>query len=191
MSSPSRLRTRSVDSVDELAMPDGSVDVTVDSPALTVFTDFRKHQPVVIDSETSIPDAEVYMAKAHVRLNLVVDKSMHFLGTLGFRDLYGEESQKRMAHGTSRTDISVRDVMVPREKLQAIEYDNLTRASVADVIETLKQEHSQHFLIVDSEAHEIRGIVSAGDLARRLHIPIDISKAPSFEEICHALAKQA
>ena len=86
-----------------------------------------------------------------------------------------------------KPDISVADVMTPIGELRAIAYQDLELACIGDVVETLQSEHRQHFLVTEGNADVIRGIFSASDIARRLHIAVDITKAPSFSEICHAI----
>lgn len=170
-----------------LITPETAADISLDSPAVTLFTDFCAQRPLVIESGISVIEAESFMKRAHVKLKLVVDGNNQFLGTLSFADLQGERAQRLMGLGTPRPEISVKEVMTPADTLRAINYADLSNATVGDIMETLKQEQCQHFLVVEPEDHKIRGIFSASDLARRLHIPIDIARAPTFFDVCHVV----
>lgn len=187
MTTPRVLPTRSVATITRVATPERDQITSLESPALEVFTDFRKHQPQLIDADLSVDAVEQHMIRAHVKLKLVVDRQERVVGVVSFRDLRGERFQHLLGRNTAPDDIKVRDVMVPTEELRALAYTELASARVVDVVETLRSEHCQHFIVVDDELGVIRGVLSASDLARRLHVPIQISHAPTFAEICHAV----
>jgi len=187
MSTFRALPTNSINEIDTFTSPDQAADITPDSPAMSVFTDFHLHSPQVISSTTGITEAEAFMKKTHVKLKLVVDGEDHFLGALSYADLSGEKYRLLIGAGISRDDINVRQVMTPISELKAIYFDALESAKVGDIVETLKADHSLHFLVVDSSEHKIRGIFSASDLARSLHVAVDISTAPTFAQICHVM----
>ena len=190
MTLPRVLETITVDSVERLATPD-SATISLDSPALAIFTDFEQHWPLAIDASASLQQAEEHMRVAHVKLKLVVDTGGGFLGMVGYRDLSGDRHAKLISLGVAEREITVRDVMTPRAELRAITYEQLAGARIGDVVETLNSAHCQHFLVTDPAARLIRGVLSASDIARRLHILIDITQSPTFADICHAMAARA
>ncbi len=174
-----------------LCQPSASPDTRLDSPATDIFTDFKFHAPRVIESGVSIDEAEQMMRKAHVKLKIVVDGDDRILGMLSYGDLSGERFQQLVGQGFTQGDINVNQVMTPRLEIRSLSYRELTQAKVGDVIETLRHEHCQHFLVTDNESGLVRGVISASDIARRLHIAIDISSTPSFAQICHEAYAQA
>ncbi|MEQ8691359.1 MAG: CBS domain-containing protein [Pseudomonadales bacterium] len=187
MSTPRVLPTKSVGTITRVASPERDQNTSLESPALEVFTDFRQYQPLLIDADVSVEEVERHMIRAHVKLKLVLDAQDQLLGVVSFRDLRGERYQHLIGQGTARSAIKVRDVMTPRAELRALAYAELTDARVGDVVETLRSEHCQHFVVIDEELEAVRGLLSASDLARRLHVPIEITHAPTFAEICHAV----
>ncbi|MEQ9451269.1 MAG: CBS domain-containing protein [Pseudomonadales bacterium] len=187
MSTPRVLPTKSVGTITRVASPERDQNTSLESPALEVFTDFRQHQPLLIDADVSVEEVERHMIRAHVKLKLVLDAQDQLLGVVSFRDLRGERYQHLIGQGTAPSAIKVRDVMTPRAELRALAYAELTDARVGDVVETLRSEHCQHFVVIDEELEAVRGLLSASDLARRLHVPIEITHAPTFAEICHAV----
>ncbi len=169
--------------VDELVWPDSYQQVTEDSSALVIFTDFRTHQPLVIDSAVRASDAEQHMREAHVRLKLVVDKNDVFMGVVSMDDLDKQEIMKKVVKGYRREDLRVTDMMRPKQDLKVIDYEELKHAQVSQVITALKKYGYQHCLVVDRVNHQIRGLVSASEIARKLKIAIAVHEAPKFTEL--------
>ncbi|WP_040916201.1 CBS domain-containing protein [Legionella tunisiensis] len=180
------LKTCDVNKIDHLITPDEIFEITLDSPALDIFTDFKKTEPLVIEQSLDVVTAEDLMKKTHVKLKLVLEDG-EFVGTLAYSDLIGEKVMSRVHHHTQRREIYVNEIMTPRNQLKAIDFNDVQRAKVKDIVETLKNEGSQHFLVIDNTLHHIRGIFSASDIARRLHIPINISSVSTFMDIYKAL----
>ncbi|KTC78133.1 CBS domain-containing protein [Legionella brunensis] len=180
------LKTYDISKVDYLITPEEAFQITLDSPALDIFTDFQKTAPLVIEDSLDVATAEDLMKKTHVKLKLVLRED-EFVGTLAYADLIGEKIMA-LSHHTPRDQILVSEVMTPRSQLKAIAFNDLKRAKIRDVVETLKNEGKQHFLVRDEEAtHYIRGILSASDIARRLRVPIDINRVSTFMDIYKAL----
>jgi CBS domain-containing protein len=179
-----------LNSIDHLVHPEEFDEITIDSPGVSVFTDFKKHKPLVIESDISAVKAKYLMQKAHVRLKLVVDKESELLGTISLDQLSDQNFLIHQNKGLDREDILVKNLMTPREEIKALEYKELKTSTIADVIETLRKDGVQHCLVVESQKHQIRGIISTSDIARRLHIPLDIeTKTASFIDVFNAIGK--
>ena len=176
-----------LDTVEHLIQPEDFHEVTVDSPAVTIFTDFKQHMPRVIEADTPAVQAGYMMKKAHVRLQLVVDNSNELIGTISLKELDGQHLQIMQNQGFSRQSMLVRDLMIPRRQQKVVDYQQLLHATVGDVLEALQLNGSLHCLVVDHEAHHIRGIIAASDIARRLHIPVEIEKPATFVDIFKAV----
>src|SRR5690606_15719965 len=131
--------------------------------------------------------AERLMLQAHVRLKLVVDDHGAFLGLVSLADLDHQERIKKVAEGFSRKELAVADFMRPRDSLRVLSFEQLSEAQVGDVVEALRNTPDQHCLIIDFRNHEIRGVISSSDIARRLQLPLDINRHSSFVSIFTAL----
>ncbi|MCB1661799.1 MAG: hypothetical protein KDI20_04310, partial [Pseudomonadales bacterium] len=70
----------SEEKVDTLVWPDIYRQVTEESPALSVLTDFKLNEPLVIDANAKAVAAVKMMLNADVWLKLVVDHNGAFLG---------------------------------------------------------------------------------------------------------------
>ena len=181
------LKTREVSSCDHLITPDENFEITLDSPALDIFTDFNKITPLYIEQSMNLVAAQDLMRKTHVKLQLVLENG-EFMGALSYEDLISEKAMAYTNH-RPRAEIMVSEIMTPKKCLKAIEYEDVKQAKISDIIETLKNEKRRHFLVIDSIKHHIRGMFSASDIARRLHILINIDRVSTFIDIYNALKK--
>lgn len=184
------LDTLDMTSVYSIQKPEEHSHINLEDTAMLVFTDFMKYQPRMLEEGASVDEALAMMRKTHVRMNLVIDQEEHFKGIISLMDL---QSSKVMSASTNlgmpRSELSVREVMLPKEKLHAITLSELRKSTIGDVVQTMQYYGDQHALVVDDvDGHILRGIVSASDIARALHIPLLIGdRANSFADIYRAL----
>jgi CBS domain containing-hemolysin-like protein len=181
----------SVSNIAHLVQPEEFHELSIESPALEIFTDFKKHIPLTIEGSVPAVDVENLMRKAHVKMKLVVDTSNEFIGTISLEDLDEQHFMMKIAAGYARQDIQVSDLMTPKERILALSLDDLERATIGDVIKALQKQGQQHCLVVDRSGSQIRGLISASDVARRLHIPIRIERIPSFVDIFSSVRRPA
>lgn len=179
-----------VNNVAHMVQPEEFDELDVHSPATEFFTDFKKHRPVIIEGSTPAIDVEMLMRKAHVRMKLVVDSDNEFIGTISTEDLSEQNFMIRIANGDRLPDITVSDMMCPKQAILALDLEQLERSSIRDIIEALQRSGQQHCLIVDRSLDHIRGLISASDVARRLHMPIKIERVPTFVDIFRSIRRQ-
>lgn len=171
----------------DVCWPAGENLIDSDSSAIQLMTDFENHFAQVVSVNTQIDQAEYQMRLAHVRLKIVVDHDKNFVGIVTASDISEEEIMKHVANGIARDELTIADFMQPRSQLLVLEYSELAKASVRDLVETLKQRQCQHALVADKDKVHLRGIISASDIARRLHIPVALNNGSSFAVIFQAL----
>lgn len=176
-----------VEQVDELVWLDTYQGISLNSPALSIMTDFKKQKPLIIDADTLASEAEKMMLKAHVRLKIVVNQDNKLIGVVSLENLNSQEMMKKVNGGSERLDLLVSDFMLPKKDLKVINFSELENATVGDIVEVLKSNGLQHCLVVDRVAHQIRGIVSASDLARGLSIPMNLTVNPTFLDVFNAV----
>jgi CBS domain containing-hemolysin-like protein len=173
---------------DHLVQPEEFSDVQANTSALAILTDFRSHKPHMVDSHLEATEALEVMLAEDVKTKIVVDDSKEFIGVISMDDLADHNMLlKQMALHVKRDELLVRDLMHSRAGIRAVEYEQFKYASVGDVVSTLKKTHQEYLLVVDKGAHHIRGIVSARDIARRLHAPVEIQKELTFVDIFTAI----
>ncbi len=161
--------------------------VDLNLPALRVFKDFMLHKPYVVNVNAKAVDVEAAMLREHVALKLVVDEAETFLGVIALEDLSSEEIMKKVADGFDRHELRVADFMKPRRALLSLDYAELQRASLGDVIVSLQAEGQQHCLVIDRNQQSVRGVISASEVARRVKLPLTVQRQSSFVDIFHAV----
>lgn len=178
-----------ISDIDQLAWPESKEDISLDTPALQFFTDFNTVEPLVIDTVTRCIEVRNLMLQEHVKLKIVVDSNMHFLGIISLDRLDDRKIVQKVSEGFDRNDISVTDMMIPKNDLSAFDYNEISVASIGEIINALKDSGQRHCLVVDRESHKIRGIFSASDISRKLRLPIDIQGKSSFYKIFSVIHK--
>ena len=123
------------------------------------------------------------MHQSRTSLRIVVDHSGVVIGTISAADLAEDTLLRHISKDQTRDDITVMDLMKHRHELRALDFADIRDASVSDIIETLRSNGEQHCLVVDFETHQIRGLIAASDVARRLQTDVDLSAGPSFADI--------
>ena len=178
----------------EVARADLSRRVSIDSPATEVMTDLTRIPAATIAVETPLADANRAMLLRGVRLLLVTDSRGQVMGVISVVDLLGESPVRTaQAHGVRVGELTVRSVMTPLERTEAVELGEVLRADVGHILATLKRSGRQHALVLDrAEGGRgvIRGIFSASQIARQLGEPQPVRTeiARNFAEIEAAIS---
>lgn len=182
--------------------------VTLESSALDVMTDLMRVAAQTIEPEASIGEANGKMIHEGVRLLLVTDVEHHLLGIITATDILGGHVlQAMLARGVSRGDVTVREIMTPRDHLEAIDMHEVRGAKVGHVLSTLKQAGRQHAIVIDVEVYRpsirepldapgragvrqiVRGLFSATQIARQLGLDVQPGEiASTFAEVEAMLA---
>jgi len=173
----------STESIDELVWPAEDFSVSRNTPALSILTDFNHNLPSVIWSNVKAVDVEARMKRAHVKMKLVVDVNNKLVGLIGLNDLSEENILKKINKDIHRDELTVSDFMHPKESLKCFDYDDLVHATVRDVLETQSNNRQQHCLVIDRKKHQIRGLISARDVARLIKHSVDSDKHLSFKAL--------
>jgi CBS-domain-containing membrane protein len=175
------------------AQPALRASVTMDSPAIEVMTDLTMVSAATILPQLSLAQAEKQMIQQGVRMLFVASEMPCIDGIVTVSDMHGPDAlqlvqQRQIRHG----DLRVSDVMTPLQSLDAIEYASLLRATVGQVVATLKQFGRHHLLVIEDATAKsparVRGIVSDSQVQRQLGTPLHLTTiATTFAEIERAL----
>lgn len=162
--------------------------VGLEDPAIKVMTDLSRVCAVVIGPTDSIEEAHKRMIQRGVRLLLVLDLDRKVIGLITATDIQGEKPMKVIAHrGCRREDIVVTDIMTPRARLEALEFDDVRRAKVGHIVATLTASGRQHAMTVERDTQgraTLRGLFSSTQIARQLGVVIHTTEvARTFSEI--------
>ena len=148
--------------------------VYLDSSVTEVMTDFEVVRPVTTTADTSIDDALEHMKRAGVRLLLVIDEHDEIVGLITAKDIQGERPIRIAEESRlSRSEITVRMVMIPPEAIMALNLISVRNANVGHIVETLNRLERQHVLVVEvdenTKAHRLRGLFSTSQIGKQLH----------------------
>ncbi len=111
---------------------------------------------------------------------------------VGYTDLFGEKSvQYIKEHGGSRSDILAQDIMTPLLQLEVLKQDDVDKASVGDIVETVKTAERQHMLEttnLENGTQLISGIFSSTRIEKLPGIKLELSaRAKTFADPGRAL----
>jgi CBS-domain-containing membrane protein len=167
------------------ALPDS---VGLEDHASKVMTDFTVVTAYTIFPLETIEAARAKMIHRGVRMLLVVDDQNHILGLITSTDLSSEKPmQVVQTQGIRHSDVMVKDVMTPREKLEVLCMHELEKARVGDIITTLKTHGRQHALVVEraqDRSQIIRGMFSITQISRQLGAQVETAGvAGTFAEL--------
>ena len=162
---------------------------SLESRAKEFVTHFEQVTPLSLLADNPLDTAIDVMRSAHVGAALVASEEGEFLGIVSLTDL---QSVKVLSiankKGLKRDELSVQDVMVDKSALLGLSEVTLAHTSIGEVLHTLEKLGSQHILVVNPQNREIKGLISARDIAKKLHIPVHIvPTATSFEEVMLAV----
>lgn len=163
--------------------------LSLDSPAMMTMTDLRQVSALTVEPNVSIDWALTRMREGGVRLLLVTNHDNQVVGLITSTDILGEKPLRLLRELNLRhSEIRVRDVMVPREQLEFIPLSDVLKASVGNVVETLRRTGRRHALVYDTDMRTgmpaVRGIFSATRLGQQLGISFEpVEVASTFAEV--------
>ncbi len=190
---PSKLRTHKLSQNANLSASGFNL-VGAESPAIEVMTDFGRVSAVTVAPDASVAAANAIMISRGVRLLLVTGHNERLEGLITARDVLGEKPiQVALARGSTRADLTVRDLMCPLANIDTLHLSEVLSARVIDVLDALKALGRQHIMVEDIDpvtgAPRLRGIFSATQIGRLLGVPVLGFDLPqNFAEIEAALA---
>lgn len=173
---------------DKLVFPEEFHELSLDSPALEFVTDFKKHHPAVLTASMSALDAAQVLRTGHLSWVLVMDHRGDFVGLLSAEDVSYQRVMQYVANGVKRGELTVGDLMRRRNRLQLLNREQLENTSVRDVLATMRNGGQRHCLVVDMDRHHVRGVISAEDVAARLHMEYTIGAPENLAELLRAVA---
>jgi CBS domain-containing protein len=169
-------------------------NVVLHSPAVLVMTDFRQTPAVTVEPGVSIEWALQRMKEHGVRMLLVSNPTHQVLGLITTTDIQGEKPMRLGTdYGRRYAEITVREVMTPYDQLDVIAMEDVLKASVGEVVDTMRRIGRRHALVLDfdrhTHRHAIRGLFSLSQLCRQLGQPMEdmVEVATTFAKLEVAL----
>jgi len=148
----------------------------LDSPATALMVDFTRVHAITAGESLAVNDALELMRVNRIRALMVIDGKGGFAGVITAMDLMG---RKPMAYaneaGLPLREVQVKNIMLPKSRLKAVDRADVEKATLGDVLQLLKSQAQQHLLVVEGEDENMRisGMFSASDFKRALGINLD------------------
>lgn len=168
--------------------------VTSSSPAVDVMTDLKLTTAVTVSPAKTVDDALQIMVHKGVRMLLVEDLQSRIMGLITASDIQGEKPMLySQESGVTHSEILVRDIMVPIDSIEVMDYSEISHSQVGDIVKTLTQAGRQHALVTEQRNSDqdilIRGIFSTSQISRQMGVAIQpTEKAQTFMELENAIA---
>jgi len=151
-------------------------DISLQDPALKVMTDLNEIKPFSIEPTANLDAIYEKMVTCGVRLLFVTDSEDKLLGLVTQTDLMGEKPVKFITeHRVNRSEVTAQDIMTAKDKLDVLNRADVEKASVGDIVETMKELGRQHTLVMhktDTGEAIICGIFSNSQIIRQTGVTI-------------------
>jgi len=173
---PSKIRSAA--SLIERTVADDDAYLEPNDSAFCALTDFRREDPITVESDSSIDDALGDMHRLGVHALLVTRQEVggieqQVVGLITYYDI-----ERRRPHRYPQTAVSselsgirVGDVMTPWDELSLVKYGSLQTLTANDLYEMFQGTGLTHLLVIDihgDESASAIGLVSRAALAKRL-----------------------
>lgn len=168
-------------------------DVTLESSAALLLTDFTQVKPQTVDADTSVEEANLKMRYTGVRLLFVNDRDQHCIGLITSREIVGTRriNLAMQQRSLTRDEVTVSMIMTPWNTLSAMPLDKLSALTIEELMRVMEDVTEQHLLVTEyNDKHEVtvRGLVSATDIQNTLGKKLTVvPMARSFADICHVV----
>jgi hypothetical protein len=155
-------------------IPDKNITyINENDPAIKVMTDFTRVYPVTIEPFVSIGQALRKMHQAGVRLLLVTDADDRIAGIINAYRIQGEKPlQYTLETGIAHDDIRVEMMMIPLDRVPALDFRFVSQSLVRHVIATIEKLESPHALVIETDgatgSQKIRGLFSSTNISRMM-----------------------
>jgi CBS-domain-containing membrane protein len=165
-------------------------DLRLDSPALDAMTDLRRVTALTVERSNTLAATRERMRKLGVRMLLVTDPSGAVVGVITVTDLDSDRPRKIAAKSGEQVDeLLVQDIMTLRGRIEVLQLADVEKASIGQVLSSLREAGRRHALVLDSDPdhdrHLICGIFSLTRLCGQ--IGLEVLPGDPWEDIEQAL----
>ena len=144
-----------------LCQPLAPADLSVNSPAIEAFEDFSLISPLLVPEDIDYVHLRELFLGTHRHFSLVEDKTGKLTGILFLEDVVGPRSMiKAYECQNSLREQTAGELMIPLGSLPGISLARARKASVGDIISTLKRLSVTSLLVTDDDGETVCGIFS-------------------------------
>lgn len=164
-------------------------------PATSVMTDFTTSAMFSIHHEVQIDQALEYMKAVGVKLLFVLNDDGRLAGLITTTDIQGDRPSRYMRTvdtTLTRNEVLVKHIMSALADWIVLDYRDVQRAKIAQIIATFKSAGMRHLVVTDGGPGDmaVRGVISATRIEQALDITLNIvRRATTFAEIESAVVR--
>ncbi|MCF6218306.1 MAG: CBS domain-containing protein [Gammaproteobacteria bacterium] len=156
--------------------------ITEESPAFKVMSDLKLTTPATTHANSTLKNANQQMINRGVRMLFVVDEVRQLQGIITSNDLLGEKPVQYMrSFRCGAHEITVKQLMTPLSEIEVLDYSDIERAKVGDIISTLKESGRHHALIGSYQSDgslTICGTFSLSHISQLMNTQTTIAGSP-------------
>ncbi|MFN3233901.1 MAG: CBS domain-containing protein [Gammaproteobacteria bacterium] len=126
--------------------------VHIDDPATSILLTLEHTTPLTISPNDTIPEALMEMKANNEHLLFVIDEDQKFSGIISSEVIHSERpyqiiEERRITYN----ELLVRMLMVRREKVLCLNFEDIKHAKIGHIIETFKQAKRRYALVLNVE----------------------------------------
>jgi hypothetical protein len=148
----------------------------LDSPALEVFRDYKKHKALVVRGDTHLKDVKAKLIDNHKDFTLVTSASGKVTGTIALHYIEGQALQERARDaGVKPADLTADDAKLHISQVNVVSYSIIKGAKIGHILNTLIHSAYHHIVVYDKDENGekyIRGYFSLPFIRRELGIDV-------------------
>ncbi|MDU0353839.1 CBS domain-containing protein [Paraglaciecola aquimarina] len=162
----------------------------LESPAIDIMANFSNNTALMLFDEMSIEQATDLLKNTHMSKALVRNSLEQFVGIVTLADLQSSRVLSTANKlGVPRGDLTIAHLMTPKSECIGLQLQSVMSSTIGDVLATMHEQGTPYLLVIAHTNKEIVGMISAIDIAKSLHMPVQISPKPrNFQEVMAAVA---
>ncbi len=148
----------------------------LDSSALNVFRDFKKHKALTVAEDMPIIDVKKKLIDTLKDIVLVTNTNNKVIGTLALHYLEGRAVQKRADdEGLKISDMVANDAKISLANVNTISYSVIESSKIGHILNTLINSDRHHIIVYDTDENGnkyIRGYFSLAFIRRKIGLDL-------------------
>lgn len=149
----------------------------LESPALRVFRDFKKHKALTVRGDTNLKDVKTKLVDNHKDFILVTNAEDKVIGTIALHYIESQALQERArSYGVKPADLTANDAKISISMVNAVPYSIIEDSKIGHVLNTLINSDYHHIVVYDENKNGekyIRGYFSLPFIRRKLGLELN------------------
>ncbi|AJC49068.1 CBS domain-containing protein [Allofrancisella guangzhouensis] len=148
----------------------------LDSPAISVFRDFKEHKALTVSGDASLQEVKQKLFDHHKDFILVINSDNQVTGTIGLHYLESTALQKTAQEtGAKITELAADDIKLRISEVNTIPYSLIKDTKIGHILNTLINSSYHHIVVYEEDTKgekSIRGYFSFSHIRRKLGLEV-------------------